>query len=208
MISLFIDTCTSNLIIAVCKDKQILKQLVQKNDTNLSTDFTSYVENLLEEVNINVRDINKIYVSVGPGSFTGIRVGLTFAKVLAWSLNIPVIPISSLEILASGLENKTLVPILNARRGYVYAGVYDNSLNSIIGDNYVFFGELQAKMSNYKDVVYISCDEFDFSVIKPKYQINKVIEKHFNDLGVNPHSLVPCYLKKTEAEEKLGAIKC
>ena len=208
MISLFIDTCTSNLIIAVCKDKKILKQLVQKNDTNLSTDFTSYVENLLEEVNINVRDINKIYVSVGPGSFTGIRVGLTFAKVLAWSLNIPVIPVSSLEILASGLENKTLVPILNARRGYVYAGVYDNSLNSIIGDNYVFFEELQAKMSNYKDVVYISCDEFDFSVIKPKYQINKVIEKHFNDLGVNPHSLVPCYLKKTEAEEKLGAIKC
>ena len=204
MISLFIDTCTSNLIIAVCKDKTVIAKLVKKNDTDLSTNFTSFVDSLLQDCNLSANGVNKIFVSVGPGSFTGIRVGLTFAKVLAWSLKIPVIPISSLEILASSCSDDIIVPMLNARRGYVYAGVYDNNLNLVIEDRYISFEELQSKLKAYENARYISCDEFDFSVMTPNYCIEKIIDKHYEDLGVNAHSLVPCYLKKTEAEEKLG----
>ena len=204
MISLFIDTCTSNLILAVCKDKKVIKKIVQKNDTNLSTNFTFFVDQLLKQCNLTVKDINKIFVSVGPGSFTGIRVGLTFAKVLAWSLKIPVIPISSLEVLGSSCDGDIVVPILNARRGYVYAGVYDRNLNSVLKDEYILFDELKNKLVQYNDVSFISCDEFDFEVFRPDYKIEKIIDKHFQDPGVNCHSLVPCYLKKTEAEEKLG----
>lgn len=204
MISLFVDTCTSNLIIAICKDKNVIKQIVQKNDSNLSTNFTVLVDNLLKEVDIKLQEIDKIFVSIGPGSFTGIRIGLTFAKVLAWSLKIPVIPVSSLEVLMAGIDGEVVVPILDARRGYVYAGVYDSNLVSIIEDSYIYLEELNSKLLSYSSVTYISCDDFDFPVVNPKYEIKRIIEKHFYDDGVNPHSLIPCYLKKTEAEEKLG----
>lgn len=205
MISLFVDTCTSNLIIAVSKNKEIIKKFIQKNDNNLSTNFTSYIDDLLNDCNLSINDIEKIFVSIGPGSFTGIRVGLTFAKVLAWSLKIPVIPVSSLEVLASSGEGNVLVPMLNARRGYVYAGAYDSNLTVILEDKYILFEDLQNKLIDYKDVIYISCDQFDFDVCTPNYKIENIINKHYQDPGVNPHSLIPCYLKKTEAEEKLGA---
>ena len=203
MISLFIDTCTSNLLIAVFRDKTLLKQVIKKNDSNLSTVFTSTVDNLLNNANININDVEKVYVAVGPGSFTGVRIGLTFAKVLAWSKKIPIVPISSLEVLASGYDNEILVPILNARRGYVYAGIYDSDLNIIMDDTYILLDDLKGKLASYQDYVYVSCDEFEIIVSNPNYRIEDIIKKHFNDSGVNPHSLVPHYIKRTEAEEKL-----
>lgn len=204
MISLFIDTCTSNLIIAVCNGDKVLKQFIQKNNNDLSTNFTSFVESLLNDVNIKINDIEKVFVSVGPGSFTGIRIGLTFAKVLAWSLNIPVVPISSLEVLASGFGNDVIVPILDARRGYVYSGIYNKNLDIIQENKYIYLEELNLFLDKYDSKIFVSCDQFNFDVNSPNYQIDRVIKKHENDPGVNPHSLIPCYLKKTEAEEKLG----
>lgn len=205
MISLFIDTCTSNLIIAVCKGNQILKQVIQENNNDLSTNFTSFVETLLNGIDLKVKDVKKVFVSVGPGSFTGIRIGLTFAKVLAWSLNIPIVPVSSLEVLASGFDNDIIVPILNARRGYVYGGIYNKNLDIVLENKYIYLEELNLFLDKYDSKIFVSCDQFNFDVNHPNYQIDKVIKKHENDLGVNPHSLVPWYLKKTEAEEKLGA---
>lgn len=203
MISLFIDTCTSNLILAVCKDIKVVKKIVQKNDTNLSTDFTFIVDKLLNDCNIKIGDVQKIFVSIGPGSFTGIRIGLTFAKILAWSQSIPVIPVSSLEVLAAGVDCPVVVPILDARRGYVYAGVYNRNLSVIIEDGYIYLEDLKNRLRHYSNVIYVSCDSFDFSIILPNYAIENVIVKYYNSAGVNPHSLVPRYLKKTEAEEKL-----
>ena len=69
----------------------------------------------------------------GPGSFTGIRVGVSIDKVIAWGFNIPIIPVSSLELLATtNQEFKYSIPIIDARRGYVYAGVYDSENNNIL----------------------------------------------------------------------------
>ena len=204
MISLFIDTCTSNLILAVFKDKQIINQFIQRNDTNLSTVFTSLVEQLLSEVHLGVNQVKKVFVSVGPGSFTGVRIGLTFAKILAWAKDIPIVPVSSLEVLASSSNYEVLVPILNARRGFVYAGIYDKELNIMMNDNYILLEDLKNKVFSYKNVTYVSCDDFDFIINSPEYKLENVIKKHYDDAGVNPHSLVPHYLKKTEAEEKLG----
>ena len=127
MISLFIDTCTSNLILAVFKDKQIINQFIQRNDTNLSTVFTSLVEQLLSEVHLGVNQVKKVFVSVGPGSFTGVRIGLTFAKILAWAKDIPIVPVSSLEVLASSSNYEVLLPILNARRGFVFSTIADDT---------------------------------------------------------------------------------
>lgn len=204
MIYLLIDTCTTNLIISIIKDDKILSQIIKQNDGNLSTYFTSYVNDLLKENSLSIDDIDIIFVANGPGSFTGVRIGLTFAKVLAWAKNIKVVPFSSLELLASTNTNKINIPILDARRGYVYAGCYDANLKSLFNDSYISIDDLNSKLKGIKNIQYVSCDEFDSSVIKPNYDVLSVVSKHKDDAGVNPHTLNPNYLKRTEAEEKLG----
>lgn len=203
MISLVIDTCTNNVVIGLLKDKEILDQKNEINDKSLSTNFTVWVADLLNRNNLHPNDIDTIFVAVGPGSFTGIRVGVTFAKVLAWSLKKRVVPISSLELIASTSNYDVIVPLIDARRDYVFAGVYDKDLNQLMGDKYILLTDLLEKLKKYNNVQFISLDEFSFSTIKPNIDIKKVIDKHFLDEGVNPHSLNPNYLKKTEAEEKL-----
>lgn len=204
MISLLIDTCTNNVVIGLLKDKIIIDQRNDINDKSLSTNFTVWVKELLDRNNLAPKDINTIFVAVGPGSFTGIRVGVTFAKVLAWSLNIKVVPFSSLELLASTSDSDVIVPLIDARRDYVFAGIYDKNLNSFMEDKYILLNDLQEELTKYQNTEFISLDQFDFDTIKPNVAITKIVEKHFLDEGINPHSLNPNYLKRTEAEEKLA----
>ncbi len=195
---LFIDTCTSHLVISTIIDDKIVSYFNEKIDKGMSNYILPEIEKQLKTNNLNASDIDAIFVSNGPGSFTGIRVGLTISKVYAWSLNIKVIPISSLEVLASTNSNRDNLALMDARRGYVFLGAYDSNLNPIIKDSYVLYDE-----DKYKEFNIVSYDDFNNSN-EPVIDIMKVINKHKNDKGVNPHSLNPNYLKLTEAEEKLN----
>lgn len=204
MISLLVDTCTSYVVIGLLRENEIIDQRIELNDKDLSTNFVPLVEELLTKNSKKPTDIDTIFVAVGPGSFTGIRVGVTFAKVMAWSLNIKIIPFSSLELLASTSSENIVVPLIDARRGYVFGGIYDQNLNCIMDDKYVLLDELLEKLKIYNNPIFISTDSFNFTTILPDVDIRKVVSKHLNDEGVNPHNLNPNYLKKTEAEEKLN----
>lgn len=203
MISLLIDTCTKNVCIALFNDKVLLDKIVYSNQIDLSSNFMVLVNDILSKNNIKVENVDKFFVAVGPGSFTGIRIGVTCAKVMAWALKKDVIPFSSLELLAA-VDSSTdyIVPLIDAKRGFVFAGIYDNQLNSIISDDYIKLDDLLKKIESGKTVTYISLDNFDLNTNLPVYNVNKIIEKHYNDIPINPHSLNPNYLKKTEAEEK------
>ena len=96
--------------------------------------------------------------------------------------------------MTSGFDTKVMA-LINARRGYVFAGGYEN-LIPFYKDSYVLLDDV-------KGYDYVSYDDLDVYTILPKVDILKVINKHKNDLPVNPHSLNPNYLKLTEAEEKL-----
>ena len=131
---LFIDTCTSNLIVSLIIDGNIVSCFNKKIENGMSNYLLKEIESQLNSNNIKASSIDAIFVSNGPGSFTGIRVGLTIAKVYAWSLNIKVIPISSLEVLCSTNSDKNNLAIMDARRGYVFLGGYDANLNPVIKD--------------------------------------------------------------------------
>ena len=199
---LFIDTCTSHLVVSTIIDDKIVSYFNQKIDKGMSNYILPEIERQLKDNNLEASNVDAIFVSNGPGSFTGIRVGLTIAKVYAWSLNIKVIPISSLEVLASTKTDKNNLAIMDARRGYVFLGAYDKDLNQIIKDSYILFNK-----DDYKDYNIISYDDIE-NKIEPDIDILKIIKKHENDLGINPHALNPNYLKLTEAEEKLNDKRC
>ena len=206
MISLFLDTCSQIIRLGVLSDSKLIEYTEFTNDNKLSEKLLPAIKEMLDKNKYRVNEINRIYISVGPGSFTGIRIGVTVAKVIAWSLNIDIIPISSLEVMASyDTDKKYICSFMDARRGFVFAGIYDNELNTYIEDKYVLFDQLLKEMKNIKDdTLFVSNDDNYISCVEPKINVEKIVLKHINDKSVNPHNVNPIYLKLTEAEEKLN----
>ena len=201
MISLFIDTALSYIRIALFKDDVLLDFINDKCDKNMSSLFDVKVRDIFSRNNISLQDVDKIYTVTGPGSFTGIRVGMTFSKVLAFSLNKKITPISELQVLASSKNASGVVaPLIDARRGYVYAGCYDTELNNVVEDKYILLDDFL----NNNNVSYISYDSFEhISTVVPDIDFKKLIIKNKNKEQVDHHVLTPNYLKLTEAEENL-----
>ena len=200
MIELFLDTANTEAIIALLKDKKVLKQINIISNNDLSSNIFKYLEELFKDSNIAPNEVNKIYVSNGPGSFTGIRIGLSIAKVYAFTLNISLVPISTLEIMASSSDESLIIPIIDARREHVYSGVYNGNLDKLEEEKYIHLEDLKTK---YLNALYLSYDSFDVSTTKPIINIEKVVNKHRDDKVPNAHSINPNYLKITEAEANL-----
>lgn len=206
MISLFLDSSDKKIIISLLKDEKVTDTLIEDNDNHLSEKFLPLINNIISNNALKINDVDKIYIVNGPGSFTGVRVGVTTAKVMAWGLKKTIIPISELELLATTKTNKKyIIPYIDARRNAVYAGMYDSNLNNIFEDVYITEEKLinkikrRAKLDECEFVSFYN--NFNDTII-PNINIEKIVEKHKNDNGINPHEVVPNYLKKTEAEEK------
>lgn len=185
---LFIDTCSNCLIISTIINNKIDYFFIDKNNN----DTSSKVMKVLKEAVADINTVDKIFVVTGPGSFTGIRVGVTIAKTIGFCLNIPIIKLSELELLATtNTDTKYNVSLIDARRGYVYAGIYDKDLNCYLQDQHILLNDIK-----YPDS-YTIIDNYD------NIDLIKMIKKHEFDDPINPHDLKPNYLKRTEAEEKL-----
>ena len=200
MISLFIDTSISFPTISLIRDNEVLYEFHEEIKCDMSSKILPIIDEGLRKTNLTLSSINSIFVVTGPGSFTGVRIGVTIAKTIAWALNKKIIPISSLEFMATTNTNKDyVIPMIDARRGNVFAGIYTNSLDCVMNDTLISIDELlKDKTENYQLVSYDNI----LNSNKPLPNVIKIINKYFNDSGVNPHELKPNYLKLTEAEEK------
>lgn len=203
---LYIDTTSKYLYTALSEDGKITGEIKSKLDKDLSVFTLSKIKEVLDSRNLKPNDIDKLIVVNGPGSFTGIRIGVTIGKTYAYSLNKEVIQISSLEAMAISSIKETMykVPIIDARRGYVFAGIYDQNNNSVLKDQCLKLDTLKCTLENLPgDYSIITNDNIDIEN-KEDYDPDflKIIEKYSHREAVNPHSLNPKYLKLTEAEEK------
>ena len=195
MRSLFIDTSSFHVTVAIIEDNNIVAKYYDVINDDMASKIFPIIDELFAKLDFRINDINKVYVINGPGSFTGVRIGVTIAKVLASQLKIDICPISSLEYMVSGSNNNNTLALIDARRGYVYAGAYDSNLNNIMPEQYEELAKLD--INNYDGIV--SYDKLE-GAIEPKLDIIKLINK-YHDKTMNPHKVNPNYLKKTEAEE-------
>ena len=185
---LFIDTCSNCLIISTIINNKIDYFFIDKNNNDTSSKVMKVLKDAVNDINT----IDKIFVVNGPGSFTGIRVGVTIAKTIGFCLNIPIISLSELELLATtNTDADYNAALIDARRGYVYAGIYDKDLNCCLNDQHILLSDI--KYPNNYTVI----DNYD------NIDLLKIIKKHEFDNPINPHDLKPNYLKRTEAEERL-----
>lgn len=206
MIVLYIDTSSDYLYSGIVIEDKLVSSIKKKYEKDLSKEALPQVIELFNKANIIPKDLDKIIVVNGPGSFTGIRIGITIAKTIAWALNINITPISGLIAMAISCNNDTYkMPLIDARRGYVYGAIYDKDNNEVIKDSHINLQELLDKSKDL-DIEAITNNDLDINIKKESYDpdILKIV-KHFeeND-GINPHLVNPIYLKKTEAEEKAG----
>lgn len=192
MISLFLDTSTKYLCIGIAKDHKVIYKFQQEAIKKQSELTIPFLQKALAEVNISLNDIDEVNVTIGPGSFTGIRIGMCIAKVLASMKNIPLKAISSLNAYAS-LGRK--IVILDAKAKRVYLGIYNNNEKVI--------DECVVEIEAFKEMIK---DYPDYDIVLDSYLVGLESEsidviENMNRISINSKvvdnvdSLVPIYLK-------------
>lgn len=185
------------------------------------------IADMLEMAEVKPEELDCVAVSAGPGSFTGLRIGASTAKGLAWTLGIPIVPVSSLMGLAANVsERETLVcPIMDARRGQVYYGIYritdgipdvlaepdaqavETVLEKVnaMGDRVIFLGD---GVPVFREIIQEKCEiEVEFSHAVNRYQrgagIARLGELLFEKGEyVAAAEFAPVYLRKSQAERE------
>jgi len=133
---LHIDTAVENASICISKDGSLLEMAENKNQKDHAAWIHIAIERLIKKTGSGLKDLNAIAVSNGPGSYTGLRVGLATAKGLCFALNIPLITLSTLEVMTIAAFNSNwsvayFCPMIDARRMEVFTALYDKDLNPI-----------------------------------------------------------------------------
>ena len=216
MIWLGIDTSHTPLAVALVKDDQVLAEYKSSAKITHSIGAMPAIEELMEKADIKPNEIEAIAVAKGPGSYTGVRIGVTIGKTLAWTLKVPIYSVSSLQILA---ENAPYFPgvvcaIMDARRGNVFAGIYTNGevvkeahmsledlLNTLVSleQPVLFVGmDVTIHWDHIKEVLGDKVQRVNAAFDLPSAAILIETAKKLEPIEV--HSVVPEYLRITEAE--------
>lgn len=184
MYTLLIDTHSKIINIVLYKDEGIMDHLAKETTKSHSIFVMPLIKQILDENNVAKKDISNLIVVNGPGSFTGIRLGITIAKTWAYTQNIPIKAISSLEVLACSLNTEIKKVAIPDPKGY-YIGTFNK-------DN--------QKMEEFN---YISKEEFTDYKLEDDIQVdyNNVYQYVKNLQPLNPHSVNPVYIKKIEVEK-------
>jgi len=204
MITLFIDTSSSDVSIALVKDNNILSSITKNLPNQHSIYTTSYIDKVLKETSLEPKDIDKIMVVNGPGSFTGVRIGVTIAKVFAYILKKDIICLSSLKIRAISSNHNTCLSIINANRNNYYIGLYDKDNNEIIEEQFNNKEFLIDIINKYNPSIVsesnLTID--DITIEKTPLDIVKIVNYYKDYPTTNPHLVVPNYLKLPQALEE------
>ena len=129
-----IETATKNCSVALAKDgKTILCKEIAEEGYSHAERLHVFIDEIIKEVGITFQELSAIAVSQGPGSYTGLRIGVSSAKGFCYALNIPMIAIDTLQLLAKQIhiEEGIIIPMIDARRMEVFTAFYDKNHNQI-----------------------------------------------------------------------------
>jgi len=214
-----IDTALETACISIAKEGNILEQAINNEQKEHGTFLQTAIQLLLKKLGIHIKELDAIALNAGPGSYTGLRVGMASAKGLCYALNKPLITVGSLELLAYQaiietdkklLQHKLFCCMIDARRMEVFTAIYDGDLNVIlppsaivlVEDSYanymlkntlIFFGNGSEKwhlLCNNKNADFISLHINSLYLNSLSYK--KFKSKEFVDLAY----VEPLYIKE------------
>jgi len=224
MTILAIDTSNYALGVALIEENQVLGEYITNLKKNHSVRIMPAIQTLMKDCERVPADLTKIVVAKGPGSYTGVRIGVTIAKTLAWTLNIPLVGISSLEILASGVSryfDGYVSPLFDARRGQVYTGLYQthgSEFLTVKEDRLVMLADWAESLKGAgKSILFIGNDLLLHQATIADHLESQAVFAAITEHNPRPselallgkdkpgediHSFVPNYIRLAEAEAK------
>ena len=165
MITLLLDSSNKLLVVGLAKDNKIIDYIIYEAWQRQSEYMINEINNIFTRNNINPKNVNEIIVTKGPGSYTGLRIALTIAKIYGYILNIPVYTLSSLEILIDSKdENINTICLMNARSSRSYIGIYSSNKDTLLEDKVLTNEEVIQLINDNKtykvsgDVSYLKLD--------------------------------------------------
>ena len=160
---LHIESSSTVCSVAISNDDKLIAIKELNNGYTHAENLHVYIEQLLKEVSLQAKDLSAISVSSGPGSYTGLRIGFSAAKGLAYALQIPIITVDTLKALSAIAINKAnkeafYCPLLDARRMEVYTALYDNNLNETLSVRALVLNEESIQVFNQNKNIYFFGD--------------------------------------------------
>ncbi len=216
MNSLGMDTATETLCLSAL-GADTSASLVLRRGLQHSPALLPLVDRLLTEISLTVRDLELIVCSVGPGSFTGIRIGLATARGISFGTGCPVVGVSTLDALALPYASHAgdVYPVIDARKGRFYTALFRSGAR--VGDYLDLSpGELEERLSSAPSVLLVGPDAEKIlgsleprpaaavsTLWDPSALMRLGVDRHRRD-GADPGSLEPLYLRESEAEISSG----
>ncbi|MBU5310829.1 tRNA (adenosine(37)-N6)-threonylcarbamoyltransferase complex dimerization subunit type 1 TsaB [Tissierella carlieri] len=224
---LALDTSTMMATCAVLDESRVLGEYSLNQEETHSEKLVPMVKEILDSLNLNVSDIDLYGVAIGPGSFTGLRIGVATIKAFAHLFKKPVVGISTLEALAFNLPyGKTIVPMIDARRDRVYTGIYtweDGKIKIVMEPDVLDIYHLLDILNKSYDKVLVNGDgsilhkekiweglkgKVEFSTIGQNFcratSIGELALIKYNEGFVDDYyTLVPEYLRESQAQREL-----
>ena len=184
-----IETSSKNCSVCLSSEGKLIQSFDSEDDTFRHSELlTSCIQDILSENNIAVKDLSVVSIGIGPGSFTGLRIGFSVAKGLCYPHNINLVGISSLKIIANSVikENKNIISLIKDKGEHFYVSKYNSDLKEIIQP------EIQLINSDYingiideKSIIVVNSDqskEFISQIVKQK---TKIISRTISSVDMN-----------------------
>lgn len=218
----FDSSAKSASVAILCDNRIIGSSFINTNITHSQT-LVPMAEQLLNNTNLSINDIDALAVSVGPGSFTGVRIGVSVVKGIAMPLNLPCIGVSTLEAMAYNYIEKDciIVSTMDARCNQVYNALFrfnDCKLERLCGDRPISISELEKDLENYKEKVILIGDgaklcydafgyKYDNVYLAPEnIRYQNAVGVAFSALtkeAVSAEKIMPTYLRLPQAQREL-----
>ena len=204
------DTSSKALSLAILEDKQVLAETTINIKKNHSITLMPAIDFLMASLDWTPKDLDRIVVAEGPGSYTGLRIAVATAKTLAHTLNIELVGMSSLLALVPYQQEGLFVPLMDARRNNVYAGFYENA-KPVMPEAHLPFERVFELIKGASQVTFVGevgpfVEQIQEHLPRTNYKetlpnaANLALlawDKEADSL----HDFVPNYLKRVEAEE-------
>lgn len=214
---LAIDTSTMISTVTIAVDNEIIGDFNVNQQKTHSESLVPMIETLLDLLGMEISDIDAFVIGKGPGSFTGLRIGMTIAKTLAQVDNKKLIPVSTLLALANNSYSDNFkVPMLDARGNRIYGAVYDEDFNEVVAEDLYTIEDFSENVNNLHTRVEIIGEVA--GKYKDKFTHAKTLPLNFNscigrslvkigleniDNDYNLYEITPNYLRKSQAEREL-----
>ena len=190
MLRLFLNTSNKYLYLCLMKDNDIVNEVLMEGNNNHSEKLIDVLEEFLNNNKITVDDLDELYVGRGPGSYTGVRIACTVAKVLAYAKGIKLFSFSSLDlILSNELKNPGIYQVvMDARRGNSFAKVVkvnEQDIEVLLDETFIENEVLTNQYGEYKVI----------NVEDTKYQVDLLLKYNLIKEEKDVHAFVPTYLR-------------